>query len=72
MSPDYYGCLATGNQVFALGVIATPLERGLQGSHRQVPSSPRDLEPTRQLAIKTLAREIDGEESIHSCLIPEF
>jgi threonine dehydrogenase-like Zn-dependent dehydrogenase len=23
-------------------------------------------------AIKTLAREIDGEESIHSCLIPEF
>jgi threonine dehydrogenase-like Zn-dependent dehydrogenase len=23
-------------------------------------------------AIKTLARQIDGEESIHSCLIPEF
>jgi len=25
-----------------------------------------------ELAIKTLAREIEGEESIHSCLIPEF
>ena len=25
-----------------------------------------------ELAVKTLAREIDGEESIHSCLIPEF
>jgi threonine dehydrogenase-like Zn-dependent dehydrogenase len=25
-----------------------------------------------ELAIKTLAREIDGEESIHSALIPEF
>lgn len=25
-----------------------------------------------ELAIKTLAREISGEESIHSCLIPEF
>jgi hypothetical protein len=23
-------------------------------------------------AVKTLAREIDGDESIHSCLIPEF
>jgi hypothetical protein len=25
-----------------------------------------------ELAIKTLARQIEGEESIHSCLIPEF
>ncbi len=25
-----------------------------------------------ELAIKTLARQIDGDESIHSCLIPEF
>ena len=25
-----------------------------------------------ELAIKTLAREIEGQESIHSCLIPEF
>ncbi|MBW2385877.1 MAG: zinc-binding dehydrogenase [Deltaproteobacteria bacterium] len=25
-----------------------------------------------ELAIKTLAREIEGDESIHSCLIPEF
>lgn len=25
-----------------------------------------------ELAIKTLSREIPGEESIHSCLIPEF
>jgi threonine dehydrogenase-like Zn-dependent dehydrogenase len=25
-----------------------------------------------ELAIKTLARQIDGEESIHSCLFPEF
>ncbi|MDA1073779.1 MAG: zinc-binding dehydrogenase [Proteobacteria bacterium] len=25
-----------------------------------------------ELAIKTLAREIPGEESIHSCLVPEF
>ena len=24
-----------------------------------------------ELAIRTLAREIEGEESIHSCLIPE-
>ena len=27
---------------------------------------------TAELAIKTLARQIEGEESIHSCLIPEF
>ncbi len=25
-----------------------------------------------ELAIRTLAREIENEESIHSCLIPEF
>ena len=25
-----------------------------------------------ELAIRTLAREVEGEESIHSCLIPEF
>jgi threonine dehydrogenase-like Zn-dependent dehydrogenase len=25
-----------------------------------------------ELAIKTLARQVEGEESIHSCLIPEF
>jgi threonine dehydrogenase-like Zn-dependent dehydrogenase len=25
-----------------------------------------------ELAVRTLAREIEGEESIHSCLIPEF
>ena len=25
-----------------------------------------------ELAIKTLSREIEGDESIHSCLIPEF
>ena len=24
-----------------------------------------------ELAIRTLAREIEGEESVHSCLIPE-
>lgn len=30
-----------------------------------------DLEQA-ELAIKTLAREIEGEESIHSCLIPKF
>ena len=30
-----------------------------------------DLEQA-ELAIKTLARQIDGEESIHSCLIPQF
>jgi hypothetical protein len=24
------------------------------------------------LAIKTLARQIEGQESIHSCLIPEI
>jgi threonine dehydrogenase-like Zn-dependent dehydrogenase len=25
-----------------------------------------------ELAIKTLAREIEGQESIHSCLFPDF
>jgi hypothetical protein len=25
-----------------------------------------------ELAIKTLARQVPGDESIHSCLIPEF
>ena len=25
-----------------------------------------------ELAIRTLAREIEGQESIHSCLIPQF
>ena len=40
----------------------TPIER--MHTHR---FDLRDAE----LAIQTLAREIEGEESIHSCLIPE-
>jgi threonine dehydrogenase-like Zn-dependent dehydrogenase len=78
--PDFISDIIVGKEITIKGAIGVT-SSGYQSAIRAIESGTLPLEQMHthnfkleeaELAIRTLAREIEGQESIHSCLIPEF
>lgn len=78
--PNFISDIVVGKEITIKGAIGVT-SSGYKSAIRAIESETLPLAKMHthnfkldqaELAIRTLAREIDGEESIHSCLIPEF
>ena len=78
--PDFISDIVVGKEITIKGAIGVT-SSGYQSAIRAIESGTLPLSEMHthdfkleeaELAIRTLAREIEGQESIHSCLIPEF
>ena len=78
--PNFVSDIAVGKEITIKGVIGVT-SSGYASAIRTIESRRVPLEKMHthdfkleeaELAIKTLARQVPGEESIHSCLIPKF
>ncbi len=78
--PDFISDIIVGKEITIKGAIGVT-SSGYRSAIRAIESGTLPLQQMHthnfkleeaELAIRTLAREIEGQESIHSCLIPEF
>ncbi len=78
--PDFISDIIVGKEITIKGAIGVT-SSGYQSAIRAIESGTLPMQEMHthdfkleeaELAIRTLAREIEGQESIHSCLIPEF
>ncbi len=76
--PDFVSDIVVGKEITIKGVIGVT-SSGYNSAIRLIESGTVPLEKMHthnfdlrdaELAIRTLAREVEGDESIHSCLIP--
>ncbi len=78
--PNFVSDIVVGKEITIKGVIGVT-SSGYASAIRTIESRKVPMEKMHthdfkleeaELAIKTLARQVPGDESIHSCLIPEF
>jgi threonine dehydrogenase-like Zn-dependent dehydrogenase len=77
--PDFVSDVVVGKEITIKGATGVT-SSGYRSAIRTIESGEVPLEAMHthdfaledaELAVRTLAREIPGEESIHSCLVPE-
>jgi threonine dehydrogenase-like Zn-dependent dehydrogenase len=78
--PDFISDIVVGKEITIKGAIGVT-SSGYASAIRTIESGTVPMEKMHthdfrleeaDLAIRTLARQVPGDESIHSCLIPEF